>query len=197
MTPKSTLLSFSTLAHQSALGIAKVTHTDLNLFFFFFLFSRQMQRTIHVTRIARCKPTTALTFQTNWRRSFGSCQTLCSKSDSNRGSRNNADPQVIALEQQLFDEYMIPGRYFQYFKTKQRKNSSKATEENSTLQQKPLKPAKLNEYDPTPTEIQQRVAQRIQRGIATMYTVEKLPLRVSPSCLAIHSVSLFAWSLAI
>lgn len=195
MTPKSTLLSFSTLAHQSALGIAKVTHTDLNLFFF--LFSRQMQRTIHVTRIARCKPTTALTFQTNWRRSFGSCQTLCSKSDSNRGSRNNADPQVIALEQQLFDEYMIPGRYFQYFKTKQRKNSSKATEENSTLQQKPLKPAKLNEYDPTPTEIQQRVAQRIQRGIATMYTVEKLPLRVSPSCLAIHSVSLFAWSLAI
>ncbi|KAI8338065.1 hypothetical protein BC941DRAFT_424510 [Chlamydoabsidia padenii] len=105
-------------------------------------------------------------------------------------------PKTAARKPQLnqVKDVMIPGQYLRYFKPK--KSPLPLTERESwhhdpsrhlELYTETARP--LNEGDAAPTITQERLAQRIQRALSTVYAMEVLPtLLITPAHLTIHQV---------
>ncbi|GAA5795078.1 hypothetical protein HPULCUR_000429 [Helicostylum pulchrum] len=92
-------------------------------------------------------------------------------------------PRYTPQNQQILDETMIPGPYLRFFKTKREKKRH----EDGTLispdtgaldlYTSPARPINFNEFDSAPTIAQERLSERLNRAISTMYTMETLPTK--------------------
>ncbi|CDS10185.1 hypothetical protein LRAMOSA02862 [Lichtheimia ramosa] len=94
------------------------------------------------------------------------------------------------LNQQVLDEYMVPGQYLRYFKTTRRKKRSLESSPTAATFDKVYKESarSMHENDSAPTTTQQHFAQRIHRGINNMYSYESLPRWLTPSNVGIQAV---------
>ncbi|KAJ8654650.1 hypothetical protein O0I10_009701 [Lichtheimia ornata] len=94
-----------------------------------------------------------------------------------------------SLNQQVLDEYMVPGQYLRYFKKTRQKKRSLESSPTATLDKVYKQSARsMHENDSAPTTTQQHFAQRIHRGINNMYSYESLPRWLTPSNVGIQAV---------
>ncbi|KAI8384189.1 hypothetical protein BD560DRAFT_431430 [Blakeslea trispora] len=106
------------------------------------------------------------------------------------------EPRYSLQNQQIINDYMIPGPALKFFKTKRTKKPREELGTNLLSRQSleqiytaPARSIKYNEFDSTPTVVQERLAERIQRAITTMYSVEALPTQwITPSHVLIRGV---------
>ncbi|KAG2220359.1 hypothetical protein INT45_010745 [Circinella minor] len=114
-----------------------------------------------------------------------------------------AQEKLSSMEKQILDEYMIPGKFLKYFKAKKKlQKSLKATDMNNAthindassvgldhVYKKSPRSINMDENDSAPTVAQQKLAQRIHRGLNKMFSIEPLPTRwVTSSYVSIHMV---------
>ncbi|KAI8089186.1 uncharacterized protein BX664DRAFT_332380 [Halteromyces radiatus] len=78
-------------------------------------------------------------------------------------------------------DIMIPGQYLRYFKPKKTKSLQQQQQQQLNqsrhldLYTETARPLHGHEWDATPTITQERMAQRIQRALSTVYSMEVLP----------------------
>ncbi|KAG0183216.1 hypothetical protein DFQ28_000087 [Apophysomyces sp. BC1034] len=88
---------------------------------------------------------------------------------------------------------MIPGQYLRFFKDKN-KDKPKQPENDSSIgfdqiYTKAPRSFSHSEFDSTPTNTQERMAERINRALSMVYSVESLPTHlITPSAMKIHSI---------
>ncbi|CEP13665.1 hypothetical protein [Parasitella parasitica] len=103
-------------------------------------------------------------------------------------------PRYPPENQQILDDMMIPGPALRFFKAKKAKKRPESCSLASSISIEKLytTPARLvnfNEFDSTPNIPQQRLAERLQRAISTMYSIETMPSRwVTPGYVMIRGV---------
>ncbi|KAI8638839.1 hypothetical protein BD408DRAFT_435671 [Parasitella parasitica] len=96
--------------------------------------------------------------------------------------------------QQILDDMMIPGPALRFFKTRiEKKGPERDNLANSaSIERMYTTPARLvnfNEFDSAPNIPQQRLAERLQRAISTMYSIEAMPSQwVTPGYVFIRGV---------
>ncbi|KAI8085932.1 uncharacterized protein B0P05DRAFT_585438 [Gilbertella persicaria] len=99
----------------------------------------------------------------------------------NNGPKIPKPPRYSPQNQQILNDYMIPGPALKFFKTKRTKREPKQKIWQATrhdiehIYTTPARSINYNEFDSAPTVIQERLAERIQRAITTMYSTEVLP----------------------
>ncbi|KAI9486451.1 MAG: hypothetical protein EXX96DRAFT_43082 [Benjaminiella poitrasii] len=113
----------------------------------------------------------------------------------NKGQRTFKVPRYSHENQQILDNFMVPGPALKYFKTKTEKMKQ---EDNKKIAQRPIteklhtipaRPVHYNEFDASPTTLQDQLAKRIHRAILTMYTDEVMPNRwITPDQVTIRSI---------
>ncbi|KAI9496795.1 hypothetical protein BDB00DRAFT_73253 [Zychaea mexicana] len=120
----------------------------------------------------------------------------------NKITNTTTQEQFATMEKQILDEYMIPGKFLRYFKAQKKLQKSLATASTDTstaaasisagldhVHKKSARSINMDETDSAPTVAQQRLAQRIQRGLTKVFAIEPLPTRwVTPSYVSIHTV---------
>ncbi|KAI8384311.1 uncharacterized protein BYT42DRAFT_256672 [Radiomyces spectabilis] len=111
------------------------------------------------------------------------------------GKRNPSEgsepsmPSSSGTKQQLPDDIMIPGQFLRFFKQKKPKTWTPEKNTSVSLHRQGARALNHNEFDSTPTVMQARMAQRIQRALLTMYATEALPTAlITPQHLKIHDI---------
>ncbi|KAK4518331.1 Phospholipase [Mucor velutinosus] len=103
-------------------------------------------------------------------------------------------PRYSPQNQQILDDMMIPGPALRFFKTKKerRRPNGDSLTTSTSIEQLYTTPARLvnyNEFDSAPNIPQQRLAERLQRAISTMYSTEVMPSQwVTPGHVTIRGV---------
>ncbi|KAI8370851.1 hypothetical protein EDC96DRAFT_95052 [Choanephora cucurbitarum] len=105
------------------------------------------------------------------------------------------EPRYSVQNQQVLDDYMIPGPALRFFKTKRTKKPQETTTHPlsehglENMYTAPARSIRYNEFDSAPTVVQERLAERIHRAITTMYSVEALPTQwITPQHVLIRAV---------
>ncbi|RCI06337.1 hypothetical protein CU098_007643 [Rhizopus stolonifer] len=93
----------------------------------------------------------------------------------NNGPKIPKSPRYSPQNQQILNDYMIPGPALKFFKTKRTKKRTETEDMAKHIYTTPARSINYNEFDSAPTVIQERLAERIQRAITTMYSTEVLP----------------------
>ncbi|KAI8143737.1 hypothetical protein BJV82DRAFT_83496 [Fennellomyces sp. T-0311] len=108
-------------------------------------------------------------------------------------TNNEAREKLRMMEKQILDEYMVPGKYLRYFKAHKKPPKSLVQQDVPVgldhVHKKSARSVNMDENDSAPTVAQQRLAQRIHRGLNKMFAIESLPTRwVTASYVSVHTV---------